>query len=253
VVRLVTWNIRQGGGAGVARVADVLLALDADVAVLTEITASRTPALREALRRRGLAHVEATEPPQGEYGTLVASRAPTRRVQLGDGPAAHRALLVAIDQHALAVAGCYMPLPGSGGRGSTLQVDVWKWLTATLDLHRHESIIAAGDWNTCTGVDGAGRDLPCADQLIAFQARGWRSAFRAVQPEARARSWWHNSGGAFRIDDAYVSPAFRGTVSSAEYITSAGEHALVWDRKGPKPKSTLSDHAALVVDLGASA
>jgi len=153
-VRLVTWNIRSGGGTGVARVADVLDALDADVAVLTETTAKRTPELRQALRDRGWLHVEATSPPEHEYGTMITSRSPTRRVPLDDGPAAHRALLVVVDRHALSVAGCYMPLPASGGRGSTLQVDFWRWLATTLDQRQHESLLVAGDWNTCTAIDG---------------------------------------------------------------------------------------------------
>jgi exonuclease III len=253
LVRLVTWNIRGGGGEGVARVADVLHALDADVAVLTETTAKRTPALREALCDRGLLHVEATSPPEREYGTMIASRSPTKRIPLETGPAAHRTLLVAVEQHALSVAGCYMPLPASGGRGSTLQADFWRWLGMMLDQRQHESMLVAGDWNTCAAVDGAGQDLPCAEQLVDMQRRGWRSAYRAINPEVRAHSWWHHTGSAFRIDDAYVSPGFRGAVRKADYVRSVGENILAWDRQGAKPTTTLSDHAALVVDLDVSA
>ena len=248
-MRLVSWNIRSGGGPGVARIAEVLRALDADVAVLTETTARRTPELRSALRSGGWLHVEATSPPEHEYGTMIASRSATRRVPLDDGPAAHRALLVEMEGCALSFAGCYMPLKENGGRGSTPQIDFWLWLAATLDRRQSESMVVAGDWNTCIAEDGAGKDLPCADHLVGLQRRGWRSAFRAVHPEVRARSWWHHSGSAFRIDDAYLSPGFVGTVRAAEYVTSAGKHALVWDRQGAQPASTLSDHAAFVVDL----
>jgi exonuclease III len=243
------WNIRGGGGSGVARVADVLHALDADVAVLTETTAKRTPELRHALGAAGWPHIEATSPPQNEYGTLIASRVPVSRLPLGDGPAAHRALLVGIDQYALAVAGCYMPLKVNGGAGATFQVDYWRWLGAMLHERRHQSLVVAGDWNTCTAIDGVGKDLPCADHLVDLQQRGWRSAFRAVHPETSARSWWHHSGSGFRIDDAYFSPGFPGTVRSAQYVTSVGAAVLAWDRQGTKPPSTLSDHAAFVVDV----
>jgi exonuclease III len=78
------------------------------------------------------------------------------------------------------------------------------------------------------------------------------SALRA-HPDARARSWWHHTGSGFRIDDAYISPGFRGGVRSAEYVTSAGEHVLAWNREGARPTSMLSDHAALIVDLEVSA
>jgi exonuclease III len=248
-MRLVSWNIRSGGGPGVARVAEVLRSLDADVAVLTETTAKRTPELQRALRAGGWLHVEATSPPEHEYGTMIASRSATRRVPLDDDPAAHRALLVEMDGGAVSVAGCYTPLQENGGRGSTLQTDFWLWLGATLDRRRNEPMVVAGDWNTCVAEDGAGKDLPCADHLIGLQQRGWRSAFRAVHPEVRARSWWHPGGSAFRIDDAFLSPGFGGTVRAAEYVTSAEEHALAWDRQGARPTSTLSDHAAFVIDI----
>jgi hypothetical protein len=68
-MRLVSWNIRSGGGPGVARVAEVLRALDADVAVLTETTAKRTPELQGALHAGGWSHIEATSPPEHEYAT----------------------------------------------------------------------------------------------------------------------------------------------------------------------------------------
>jgi exonuclease III len=248
-MRLVSWNIRSGGGPGVARVAEVLRALDADVAVLTETTAKRTPELQSALQAGGWSHIEATSPPEHEYGTMIASRSATRRIPLDDGPAAHRALLVEMDGRALSVAGCYMPLPASGGPGSTLQTDFWLRLAAALDRRQSESMVIAGDWNTCVAEDGAGKDLRAADHLIGLQQRGWRSAFRAVHPEVQARSWWHPSGSAFRIDDAFLSPGFGGTVRAAEYVTSAGGHILAWDRQGERPASTVSDHAAFVVDL----
>lgn len=217
--------------------------------MLTETTAKRTPELQGALHAGGWSHIEATSPPEHEYGTMIASRSATRRVPLDDGPAAHRALLVEMDGRALSVAGCYMPLPENGGPGSTLQTDFLLWLAATLDRHQSKAMVIAGDWNTCIAEDGAGKDLPCADHLVSMKRRGWQSAFRALHPEVRARSWWHPSGSAFRIDDAFLSPGFGGTLRAAEYVTSAGEHALALDRQGARPASTLSDHAAFVMDL----
>jgi hypothetical protein len=68
-------------------VAEALHALDADLVVLTETMAPRTTDLREALRARGWPYMEATSPPRSEYGALIASRAPLRRVDLDGGPA----------------------------------------------------------------------------------------------------------------------------------------------------------------------
>jgi len=142
-----------------------------------------------------------------------------------------------------------MPLPASGGRGSSLQSDFWRWLLNAVGAGDTRPIVIAGDLNTCTAADGAGRDLACAENLRALQARGWRSAFRAVHPDALAHSWWHHMGSGFRIDDAYVSPGFSGAVRAVEYVAAVGEHHLAWNRNGDPPASTISDHAALVVDF----
>jgi exonuclease III len=217
--------------------------------VLTETTARRTPALRNALVHAGWSHVEATSPPDREYGALVASRTAMRRVLANGGPAAHRATLVEFERQPLVVVGGYMPLPASGGPSSTLQVDFWRWLTEKLEARKNEALVFAGDLNTCVAIDGAGRDLPCADRLLDLQERGWRSAFRAMHPDMRAHSWWHHTGSGFRIDDAYVSPGFRGALRRAAYETSVGEQVLAWNRHGTKPPSTLSDHAAFLLDF----
>ena len=84
---------------------------------------------------------------------------------------------------------------------------------------------------------------------IATAPDYWRSAFRAVHPRARAQlvasQWeWIPHRRCVRKPGAFRDGA------RCEYVTSIGAHVLAWNREGPRPASTLSDHAAFVVDLG---
>jgi exonuclease III len=248
-VKLVTWNVRGAPPPLVEHLGAILRRLEANVVVLTGTAHDSLPPLRAALAAAGFPHAEATAPSDQERGVLVAARQPLRRIDLPDLPVPHRALLVALDSFQASVLGIHAPLAGALGDGSDAQAMFWTWLRAELERRHGEPLLVAGDLNTCVAEDGDGHDLPCAGELQRVLAAGWRSAFRAVHPVARARSWWHPAGSAFRIDDVLV-PA-TAVVSAAGYHTEAGGHRLAWSHEGHQPAGVLSDHAALAVAVSA--
>jgi len=248
-VKLVTWNVRCARPPLAEHLGAILRRLEANVVVLTETAHDSLPPLRAALASAGFGHLEATAPTGQERGVLVAARQPLRRIELPDVPVPHRALLVALDSFQASVLGVYAPLAGTLGDGTDAQAVFWTWLRAELERRHGEALLVAGDLNTCFAEDGDGHDLPCAQELKKVLGAGWRSAFRAVHPVARARSWWHQAGSAFRIDDVLVPPT--AVVSSAGYHTEAGGHRLAWNHEGHQPTGVLSDHAALAVAVSA--
>ena len=68
-MRLITWNIRQGGGRRVSRLADELLKQKPDVAVLTEFRDNDAgTALLAMLKKAGLIPVRMAKPINGSTG-----------------------------------------------------------------------------------------------------------------------------------------------------------------------------------------
>ena len=78
-MRLLAWNIRQGGGSRLPRIADALKRHDADVVVLSEYRGGPSaPRLCAALHALGYRHATTLVPPPSRNGVLVAARRPFR-------------------------------------------------------------------------------------------------------------------------------------------------------------------------------
>ena len=72
---LLAWNIRQGGGSRLARIADALARQDADILVLSEYRGGEAAMrLLAALDSLGYRHVTKLAPPPNRSGVLIASR-----------------------------------------------------------------------------------------------------------------------------------------------------------------------------------
>ena len=79
-MRLLAWNIRQGGGFRLPRIADALKRHDADIVVLSEYRGGPSaPRLVTALHALGYRHATTFVPPPSRNGVLVAARRPFRK------------------------------------------------------------------------------------------------------------------------------------------------------------------------------
>ena len=109
-MRLLAWNIRQGGGTRLTAIAEALTRHDADVLVLSEYRGGDAALrLREALHRLGYPHVTTPRPPPGKNGVLIAARRRFRaHAALSDAlPEPYR--LVHVEIGKLSLCGVYMP------------------------------------------------------------------------------------------------------------------------------------------------
>src|ERR1700735_5522801 len=74
-LRLLAWNIRQGGGTRLLAICEALARHEADVLVLSEYRGGDSALrLRDALARIGYPHIPSVVPPLGKSGVLVAAR-----------------------------------------------------------------------------------------------------------------------------------------------------------------------------------
>jgi hypothetical protein len=72
-MRLLAWNIRQGGGSRLGRIADALVRHEADVLVLSEYRGGEAATrLREVLNTRGYAYATALAVLSSSTAGLVA-------------------------------------------------------------------------------------------------------------------------------------------------------------------------------------
>src|SRR5215472_13311172 len=74
-MRILAWNIRQGGGSRLTRIIEALAHRQADILVISEYLGGASAILlREALSVLGYRCITGITPPPGRSGVLIASR-----------------------------------------------------------------------------------------------------------------------------------------------------------------------------------
>ena len=163
-MRLIAWNIRQGGGSRLPRIADALNRHDADVVVPSEYRGGPSaPRLCAALHAFGYRHATTLVPPPSRNGVLVAAGRPL----LGHGgvdmglPEPYR--MVSVDFATFRLFGIYMP-------NLLAKIPYWEALIATLSSQRTNRVLAIGDFNTCRAyLEGAGAIDATAHYIDAIE------------------------------------------------------------------------------------
>ncbi len=232
-MRLLAWNIRQGGGSRLPAIAAAIARHDADVLVLSEYRGGDA-ALRlcEELGRCGYPHVTAVRPPPGKSGVLVAARRRFRAHAVLDATLPESYRLVHVDISRLSLCAVYMP-------NLLAKVPYWEAVMAGLAARIGGHALAIGDFNTCRAyVDEPGAIDRCAYFMDRVAELGFCDLWRQRYPEGREFSWYSHRGNGFRIDHAFLSPALAKRAGAIRY--SHDERI-----------AGLSDHSVLLLDLRA--
>ena len=230
-MRLLAWNIRQGGGSRLARIADAVARHEADILVLSEYRGGEAAGrLRAALALLCYRFATAIAPPPGRSGVLIAARCAFRDLgPVGVGlPEPCR--MVAAEFHAFRLVGIYMP-------NMLAKIPYWETLISTLRRGDGGHALAVGDFNTCRPyLDEAGAIDKTAHYMDRIAEIGFCDLWRCRNPELREFSWFSTRGNGFRIDHAFLS----GTLAAG-----AGPIRYSHDER----LAGLSDHSPLILEL----
>jgi exodeoxyribonuclease-3 len=230
-MRLLAWNIRQGGGSRLAGIMAALARHDADVLILSEFRGGDSAVrLRAALAMLGYRMVTELVPPPQRTGVLIAAR--RRFLELGalcvDVEEPYR--LVDVDLGAVRLTGVYMP-------NLKRKVPYWQALVDGLADRIDGDALAIGDFNTCRAfVDEPGAIDATAYFMDRIEAVGFRDLWRHRYPDGREYSWYSHRGNRFRIDHAFVSPSLAARAGAMRY---SHDQRL----------AGLSDHSVLLLEL----
>lgn len=243
-MRIVSWNIRAGGGSRVAGITRQLQAWAPDVVALCEFRATPPSVeLSRALATAGLAHQCTTADPArpGVNRLLVAARWPLRRLRVRAEPADRgRWLLVSVGAPRSLILGAMHVPNRATGRKDVFYASV----LAMLRRWRRGPALLVGDTNS--GLPDIDEEAPAfgpkeAAWLGALGQLGWLDAFRLLRGRTRAYTWYSpNRGNGFRIDQAFVNGELRPRLLGVRHA---------WGRPARPPARPLSDHAALLLDL----
>jgi exonuclease III len=248
-VRLVSWNV-AGRITRLPEQVAAVLAVAPDVVALQEVTVNSLPLWREALAEAGLEHsvtpLDDGRPPKPRrLAVMTASREPVERLPLDGLPWPERALPARIG--GIELLNVHSPISPSPGLAKVLTHEA---LYAY--ARERDGIALCGDLNTPrrTHEDGTvltfahdtkgrlreerGERWAAAERALVYTLRaehGWSDAFL----DAPERTWtFKDDRGGWRLDHLLVKGV----------EVRARAYAHDWRRSG------LSDHSAIVADLG---
>lgn len=243
-MKILSWNIRAGGGVRAQAIVEFLLAQCADVIALSEFRGTSASVwIAENLSHHGYKYqrttVERSNPSQNSL--LVASRYPLRKLCLSKAPVlSSRWLAVNVYAvHPVCVMALHVPNRHTGNKYPFLEAvrnvtASWRGLPAVVIGDTNSGRIALDEENpTFNSIE---------DRWISsMDASGWRDAYRMLQPEGREFTWYSPNGkNGFRLDQMFVHPRLEKKVTHFS-------HHWVGDSVGRR--DAVSDHAALVLSV----
>jgi exodeoxyribonuclease-3 len=232
-MKILSLNIRHGGGTRVDRLCAAIAALEATVVVLQEFRTNESGnTLCANLKSQGFAYTAHSEPGTHEYGVLIASRERFTNAATMPVIGNDRCRVLEVGIGSLRLGGVYFPV----GRATTTF-----WTDHFLPLARQrkgERYIFAGDFNSCSKAAGDGARDYSADALKALLADGWTDAWRAKAPPDASEFTWQGRVNGYRLDYAFVSPALAPSLKAASH--SHDERT-----------SRATDHSGLLISIDA--
>jgi exonuclease III len=247
-LRIVSWNIRAGGGRRVDMIAEQIECWGADVVALSEFRATPpSQLLKQRLEEQGLAFqlstVEGCVPISNRV--LLASRWPITGIRLRAAPVAPGRWCAAQvgAPRPFAVGVMHVPNRVSGHKDP--------FHAAVLHLARtwrRGPALFVGDTNS--GRIGLDEEVPCFNKredgwLSALEQASWCDGFRRLHGDERVYTWYSPNGrNGFRLDQAFVNRCILPRLIDTRY-----EWAFC-SNDGAR-RDAVSDHAALIVELEA--
>lgn len=229
-MRIVSLNIRHGGGDRAERLAALLMSLRPDVVVLTEFRLGHSGDLiLNQLARSGLRQVASAARLLRQNSVCVIANRSFQRIEL---PALdhHEHRLLACDFGDMQLLASYFPQLSD-------KRAVFEFIRAKGLPYLGTRGVVIGDLNTgLHQQDEVGATFYCAEEFASLLAAGLVDSWRSRNRLAREYSWYSAAGNGFRIDHALCTPTLDAEITAVFY-----DHQF--------RKTNLTDHSALVLDL----
>ena len=248
-IRIVSWNIRAGGGQRVEGILSQLLAWQADIIGLCEFRG--TPAsqwlanqLEEAGYCSQISSVNPVAP--AKNALLLASRTPLKRMRLKRMPTLTERWILARTQKPPKIAIGLMHAPNY-----TQPELKYPFLEAVVEMISHWRSgpgLVMGDTNC--GKRGVDEENPFfgpfqreQDFMESMESHQWLDSFRVLYGDKREYTWYSHRHNGFRLDHSFCNRMLSPGIKNFSH--GWGTHP-----SKPDKRDGLSDHAALILEIG---
>ena len=229
VLKILSWNIRQGGGTRIPKIISFLNETSASILVLSEYKNNKSGIqLRIGLLRIGYIYQQNSAAPSDVNSVLIASKFPFNSFLFPQSDPNFPHAIVKAEFNAFDLYGMYVP--------HKKKHILFDFLLS--HLNPDHPIVLKGDFNTGKNyIDQKGNSFWYTDKLRKLEESGFSDAFRHFHHDAKEYSWYSHQGNGYRYDHSYVSESLLPMIKACYYIHEARVEGI-------------SDHSPMVLELG---
>lgn len=229
MIKIVSWNIQQGGGSRVLEICDVLVGSGAQIIGLNEFKNNPVgEKIRTFLLKKGYIHqvVGAADPKTNSV--FVASKIPFDACHFTKTSKSHPHSIVKASFAAFDLFVMYLPHKKKHNLFENI-VD---------EMKQNDKGIFIGDFNSGKQfIDQRGDSFWYSEYFDIMEENQYLDAWRLKQGDLREFSWYSHQGNGYRYDHIYLHKNIAPVVSACYY-----EHD--WRMR------KISDHSAMILELG---
>jgi len=229
-MKIMTFNIRHGGGSREEGILKSVLNHDPTTIVFTEYRENKNALfLRKALFEKGYIYFSASSVDPKMNAVAIASKEPhtttTFPSELGDQ--SQRAILASFKN--ISVLGVYFAQKAEKRR-------LFNFINERSGDFLGKQGLVIGDFNTGKYyLDEPKNTFHCVDEFEQLETSGLIDSWRSRNPKANEFSWYSNAGNGFRIDHIFSTPELDSMVKNIFYSHEERENGV-------------SDHSAFIVE-----
>jgi len=230
-MKIITWNIRHGGGPRINKIIDRIQYHNADIVIITEYrNNSNGLELKNQLAENGYKFKVAPEIDIKKNTLMIASKTDFE-VQLFENQLHdeyHRVINIENDQ--LNLYGLYFPQ-------KMQKKKIFEFMLEEMDSNKEKPTIFIGDFNTGKPfIDEVKNTFSCSNYMDIIEKKNYADAWRFINKDKLEYSWYSYAGNGFRIDHAFINKAFLNMVSDCFYSHDERE-------------DKISDHSVMVLEI----
>ncbi|WP_106497932.1 endonuclease/exonuclease/phosphatase family protein [Lentibacillus sp. Marseille-P4043] len=230
-LKIVTWNIRQGGRKAIQQIVNSLISHQADLIVLTEYKNNDAGAfLVSELRKEGWTYIQSSYPPKKENGILILSAYPLKDYSppFSKQQGSHRWNEVYIPSHNIYLLGVHVPNVNE----TYDKAFFWQQIVQYAHHRTNDKAIIVGDFNTARRDEKENAPLKYSNFIMKLLESGWTDAWKKSHAGVLDYTWYSTKNNGFRLDYIFLSPKLSGSLltcylSHRERIENFSDHSLL--------------------------
>lgn len=218
MLKILSWNIRQGGGRRLKEIKSYINNSGAHIVILSEFRNNlKGINIRNGFLLNGYKYQVVSHSKSDENSVIIASKIPFNSCLFPDSDAKYSGNVIMAEFPLFRLYGCYLP--------HKKKHHLFDFLIN--ETKENIPTIITGDLNSgINGLDQKGNSFWYEDELKTLEENRMIDAFREVNGQLRDYSWYSHQGNGYRYDHFYIQENLISLLSDCSYDHEARENGI---------------------------